>query len=122
MTLWQKFWTMLISWFHFPEYAEPVKKEDIYIPDQTLKERKRTDSTKITQYQYDYILEQNALRVTRNKDKGTSYMYYFRDFAIDLNETLGLDKSSNVYAYICNGITRRETLIQGIPLDVEALL
>ncbi len=117
MKLLVRLWLIIIGWFQF---SEPSRMQGI-IPDPNPKIRKKHDTTKITQYQYDWILEQNTLRLIFNARSSNKEKVYFYDFADRLNTKFGLNKSANTYAYICRGVTKRENLIAGTPIDMVSL-
>ena len=98
--------------------VEPLHKQEstdtglfIGVIPTDLKEkiRKQSDTTKITQQQYDVILEAYSLYIkgyitnVNTTDKFTEY----------LNKLIGLNKSRSVYSKIWNGSVNRESLPKG---------
>lgn len=85
--------------FLFGDELEPVAPK---------KPRKRPDHTKITQQQYDYIVQAKK----RFKDKALfqepSERLPIKTLVDDLNDRLGLDKSYRYYQRIWAGQLKRE--------------
>ena len=80
--------------------------------------RKASDTTKFTQYQYDFIKEQYFFWCN-NPERVTAYGTYCKtqhDLAKEFNELLSLNKSRSTYQHIFSGRLDKSTLPKGEPV------
>ena len=103
-----------VSAIQFWDNDAPVEKEVEALPAPKSKDlyRKKQDTTRLTQYQFDYITYEHNLMLSYNKchkqNKQTT-----QDLADKLNERMSLDKSRTAYARVWLKTLTRDSLIPG---------
>ena len=90
------------------EVKEPIKKE-------VKKPRKKVDSSRFTQYQYDYIIAGRLECVEHNKTASPGTRITQVELTKMMNEVMGTDKSVRALANIWEGKTDRNQLPVGEP-------
>ena len=97
------------SWF---EDDTPVKEKNTNPP---AKSRKKRDTTKLTQYDFDIIISGYRELMEHNHTCIPGSRITQTTLAEKLNERLGLNKSKDAYAKVFLGRVDRDTLAIGGP-------
>ena len=81
--------------------------------------RKKSDTTRLTQYQYDFILHARNEWNEFNRNADPGERKNLQDLTAGINDKLNLDKSSSAYNRVWNGSLKRESLPTGKQLSFE---
>lgn len=81
-----------------------------------VRARKKADTTKLTQHQYDFIIAAHTEYLEWNQTHPRHERKTVQDLADALNERLNLNKSRSAYGSIWNGKVDRSQLPTGEPL------
>ena len=110
-------WNRIKAWFIQNEPTNLVLSEPLY----KTKHRKPSDTTKLTQGMYDFVLEMKACQEEHNEffkeDKDRMYETT-EDLCTYLNMVFGTNFSRSKLSRIWQGKVNREDLLEGIKYEV----
>ena len=92
----------------FPTHEEPSN-----ITEPVSRNRKKPDTTKLTQYMYDYIVQTHIEFLDFNRVRPQKERRTLEDLTIIINTQLKLDKSRTTYSHVWCGRIDRTTLAKG---------
>ena len=76
--------------------------------------RKKSDTSKLTQYQYDFIMQAHSAFKLHNQDKeNKNNKKTVKDLTIVINEVMGTDKSTTTLGNVWRGNINRDSLAVG---------